>query len=68
MTYRFKTNINCLGCVSQIEPVLQHNEAIENWKVDLNDSNHMLTIETNKLTEDEAAEIVRNAGFVVQPV
>jgi len=65
-TYFFKTNINCLGCVTQIKPYLDNMEdtkEIEHWHVDLNNPEYVLEIETNKLTPDEVKHKVRAAGF-----
>jgi len=66
MKYAFKTNINCIGCVTQIKPhldKLEETKAIEHWHVDLNSPDHMLTIETNNLTREEVETVIENAGF-----
>ena len=65
-TYFFKTNINCLGCVSQIKPhldKLENNKTIERWHVDFNNPEHILEIETNKLSPEEVKHLVRATGF-----
>lgn len=64
--YLFKTNINCIGCVTQIKPYLDNLEkdrTIEHWHVNLNNPEYLLEIETNKLTPDEAKGIIQAQGF-----
>ena len=33
-TLKFKTNINCGGCVSKVTPFLNNQEGVESWEVD----------------------------------
>lgn len=71
MTYSFKTDINCLGCVHEIKPhldKLEQSHDIEHWKVDLNNPDYMLTIETNNMTREEVEAVIQTAGFKAQPV
>jgi len=65
-TYFFKTNINCLGCASQVKPhldELEQNHDIEHWNVNLNSPEYLLEIETDKLSPEEVKHYVREAGF-----
>ena len=65
-TFFFKTNINCIGCVSQIKPhldKLEQNKEIERWHVDFGNPEHILQIETNKMSPEEVKHYVREAGF-----
>ena len=62
----FKTNINCIGCASQIKPHLDKLEQsgdIEHWHVHPTDPDHTLEIETSRLNLDEVRNYVRSAGF-----
>jgi copper chaperone len=61
--YRFKTDINCAGCVAQITPYLNDNPAIRQWKVDTANRNKILTIETGTLQKEEIKAILAKAGF-----
>lgn len=68
--YVFKTNINCIGCASQIKPHLDKLEKtgqIEHWHVHPTDPDHTLEIETSKLNVDEVRDYVKNAGFEAEP-
>jgi copper chaperone CopZ len=65
-TYFFKTNINCIGCVTQIKPHLDKLEQeahIEKWHVNLNSPEHLLEIETLKMSPEQVKHYVREAGF-----
>ncbi len=62
-TLKFKTNIKCTGCLSKISPTLDQVKGIDKWKVNLNDENKMLIIETEKLSASEVIQIVEETGF-----
>ena len=66
--YQFKTNINCSGCVAKVPPHLNQNAEIEEWNVDTNNPNKLLTVKTENLSETEINEIVRQAGFKAEKV
>lgn len=61
--YQFKTNINCSGCVARVTPVLNGNEEIKNWKVDIENPQKILTVETESLNQDQVKAIVQKAGY-----
>lgn len=67
-TMKFKTNINCGGCLGGVTPALDGNEAIKNWDVDLQNPDRTLTVETEALTADEVKAIVAGAGFEAESV
>ena len=60
---KFKTNINCSGCLAKVTPVLNAKEGITEWGVDLQDDERILTVETDALTEEEVQAAVAEAGF-----
>ncbi|TXF89290.1 heavy-metal-associated domain-containing protein [Neolewinella aurantiaca] len=67
-TMKFKTNINCGGCLRGVTPALDGNEAIKQWEVDLKSPERTLTVETEVLTADEVRAVVADAGYVAEPV
>lgn len=68
-TMKFKTNINCGGCVRGVTPALDGKRGIRDWKVDLQSDERILTVETeDALTEDEVAAVVADGGFRAEPV
>lgn len=64
--FKFKTNINCNGCVEKVTPSLNGAEGIEKWEVDINNPQKILTIQTSSLNEREIIAIVKNAGYHVE--
>jgi hypothetical protein len=65
-TYFFKTNINCLGCATQIKPRmdrLEQSKEIEHWHVDLNSPEYLLKIETDRMSPEQVKHYVNEAGF-----
>ena len=67
-TLKFKTNINCSGCVSKVTPLLNEAEGIEKWEVNTNDSLKILTVETDELSAEEVKNIVNKAGFKAEKI
>lgn len=67
-TIQFKTNINCGGCVAKITPKLNGAKGIVNWNVDTENPNKVLTVQTNHLPAASVIEIVKMAGFSIQPL
>jgi copper chaperone len=65
---KFKTNINCLGCVSKITPVLDNLSDINNWEVDIRNRDKILSIETHAENENEVIKAVEKAGFKIEKV
>lgn len=63
MKYKYKTNINCGGCVASVTPHLNANKEISTWEVDTANPQKVLTVETNTLSEEAVREIVIKAGY-----
>lgn len=61
--YKFKTNINCGGCVAAVTPKLNNAQGIHSWKVDTANPDKILTVETDELTQDQVTDIVKEAGY-----
>ena len=64
-TLTFKSNINCSGCLSKVSPILNKNDQITNWNVDLENPNKILTVETNSLEHADIRMILEEIGFSV---
>ena len=60
---KFKTNINCGGCVANVTPFLNQEEGIYEWNVDTTNAQKVLTVSTEKLSEAEVIKIVQEAGY-----
>jgi copper chaperone len=66
MERKFKTNINCSGCIAKVTPYLNETEGIKQWSVDTNNPNKILSIEMDSLSEDEIKNVVTKAGFKIE--
>jgi len=67
-TLKFKTNINCSGCVAKVTPFLNDKEGIEKWNVNTEDPDKVLTVETCDLTAEEIMDTVKKTGFRITSV
>lgn len=66
-TFKFKTNINCGGCVSGVTPFLNQLENTD-WKVDTENPDKILTVETENVSEEEIIRMVKKAGFEIEMI
>lgn len=64
---RFKTNINCEGCIAKVTPFLDGEERITQWAVDTANPKKMLTLETKGMTAEEVQRLLARAGFRSEP-
>ena len=67
-TLQFKTNINCSGCVARVTPRLNDVKGIHSWKVDTDNPDKVLTVETEDLSNEPIIEAVKKVGFSIQPL
>ncbi len=68
-TAKFKTNIKCSGCVAKVTPFLNSTVGEDNWEVDVQNSDKILTIETdNEFSKYEIVRAVEKAGFKAENV
>lgn len=65
---KFKTNINCGGCVAKVTPALDGADGICDWKVDTNVADKILTVHSDGIPEEEVIKTVREAGFSIEPL
>ncbi len=67
-TLKFKTNINCGGCVSKVTPFLNKQEGVESWEVYTANPNKILTIESDGATKEDVTSTLQKVGFKAEPV
>ncbi|HVU55430.1 MAG TPA: heavy-metal-associated domain-containing protein [Puia sp.] len=67
-TLQFKTNINCGGCVARVTPRLNETKGIVSWKVDTDNPDKILTVETETLGSEAIVEAVKKVGFNIEPL
>jgi copper chaperone len=61
-TNKFKTNIKCSGCVEKVTPFLDEALGSENWNVDYNNPQKILTVTGEKDTA-KVIEALAKAGY-----
>jgi len=62
-TLKFKTTINCGGCVATVTSHLNQIEGIEKWSVDTANPQKILTVETSGLSPEVIVEKLKEAGY-----
>ena len=67
-TLKFKTNINCGGCVSKATPFLNKQEGVKSWEVDTANPDKILTIESDGASEEDVKATLQKVGFKAEPV
>jgi len=67
-TVKFKTNINCGGCISSVTPFLNELDNIDTWKVDTENPDKILEVNLEDENEQIVIETVKKAGFTIEPI
>lgn len=62
-TLKFKTNVNCGGCIATVTPFLNKVKGIINWKVDTTTPSKIMTVETDGVTADVIIATLKEAGY-----
>jgi copper chaperone len=62
----FKTNIKCGNCVATVTPFLNKAVGENNWQVDIQNPDKLLTVEG--ATVDQVKEALKEAGYKAEPV
>ena len=64
-TIKFKTNINCGGCLKTVTPHLNELENVDSWKVDINNPDKILEVKLEDGNENAVVSAVKKAGFEI---
>ena len=67
-TLKFKTNINCNGCIARVTPVLNKVSGIEKWEVNTADPKKILTVETSDLSEADIIGALKTVGYSAEAI
>ena len=66
-TLKFKTTIKCSGCLEKVTPYLNETAGEDNWEVDIQTPEKILTVATDKdITEKEIVKAVVEAGYKIE--
>lgn len=66
--FKFKTNLNCGGCVSKVKPLLDSAEGVCEWSVDTSNANKILTVTSKGISQEAVMETVQKAGFKIESI
>lgn len=64
----FKTNINCSGCVAKVTNRLNETVGKDNWEVDIENPEKILTIHKSDVSTDEIIQAVKSVGFKIEAI
>lgn len=62
-TIQFKTNIKCSGCIAKVTPELDKTAGIDNWQVDLQSADKILTVTAEHTTPEAIQQALQKAGY-----
>ncbi|WMJ75015.1 heavy-metal-associated domain-containing protein [Cytophagaceae bacterium ABcell3] len=65
---KFKTNINCGGCIKKVKPFLDKVDNLKKWDVDIADNDKILTVRGDEVQEKDVIKAVEEAGFKIETV
>lgn len=65
---KFKTNLNCGGCVSKVQSDLDKAEGVSQWNVDVDNVDKILTVSSKGITEDEVIKLIQSKGFKAEAI
>ncbi|UII26366.1 heavy-metal-associated domain-containing protein [Fulvivirga maritima] len=66
-TLKFKTNINCGGCLKRVTPSLNDTSGIKHWEVDLDNPDKILTVDADGASAEDVTNAVKKVGFEIEP-
>ncbi|WP_107040175.1 heavy-metal-associated domain-containing protein [Brumimicrobium mesophilum] len=62
---RFKTTLKCGGCEEKVTPGLNAINEVEEWDVDLESQDKILTVSATKDISSQIIEAVEKVGFEI---
>lgn len=65
---KFKTNINCGGCVKTVTPYLDSEKSISKWSVDTESRDKILSVSSHDVDPQKVKNLVEQAGFMAEVV
>lgn len=68
-TLKFKTTIKCSGCVAAVTPVLDKTVGKDNWKVDTEIPEKILSINSpQEVSEADLIKAIASAGYKAERI
>jgi copper chaperone CopZ len=62
-TVQFKTNIKCSGCIATVTPGLNKTAGADNWQVDLQSPDKILTVSAEDVDPVEIKKAMEQVGY-----
>lgn len=67
-TLKFKTTINCSSCVAKVTPVLNNLENIEQWSVDTESTDKVLSVTGEHIDEADLVKSLAKIGYKAEKI
>lgn len=68
-TLQFKTNIKCSGCIAKSTPYLNEAVGENNWQVDVQNPNKILTVNAGEnIDEKTVVQALEKAGYTAERI
>ena len=61
-TLKFKTDIKCTGCIEKVGPPLDARIGKNNWQVDVQSADRILTVQTDS-SGGEVIDTIKESGY-----
>ncbi len=65
---KFKTNIKCMGCVSNVTDALNRTAGAGNWEVDIQSPHKELTVTSDNPDAEGVVAAVAEAGYTATAI
>ncbi len=65
---KFKTNLNCGGCVAKIKADLDNLQGVSHWQVDTGNADKILTLYSTGVSSQQVVSIITSKGFKAEPM
>jgi copper chaperone CopZ len=65
---KFKTNINCNGCIAKVKPYFDKSTEISEWNVDITNRDKVLTVKTDAMSKEQLINLVASAGYKAESI
>ena len=67
-TVKYKTNINCNGCIKSVTPFLNDLDNVDLWKVDIENPDKILEVTLDDDNDKTVTLAVKKAGFEISKI
>jgi copper chaperone CopZ len=68
-TLKFKTSIKCSGCIAAVTPALNEKLGENNWNIELQTPEKVLTVATEQpVKAEEIVTVMQNAGYKAEKI